>query len=52
MRLIRGTVTVEVIYIFGDASGSWFGDSWTEEDAIGFIFVLYNKEGNGTGSNY
>ena len=29
LRKIIGTVTAEVIYIFGDASGSVFEDSWT-----------------------
>ena len=43
MWLIRGMVSVEVFYIFGDALGSGFGDSWTEEDAVGFRFGVWNK---------
>ena len=35
-----------------DASGSWFGASWTEEDAVGFIFGVCNEEGGRTSSNY
>ena len=52
MRLIRGTVTVEVIHIFGDTSGSGFGASWAEEYAVCFRFGVWNKEGDGTISNY
>ena len=52
LRLIRGTVNVEVIYIFGGASGSGFGDSFTEEYSVGFIFGAWNEEGEGTSSNY
>ena len=52
MRLIRGTVTVEVIYIFGDASGSGFGASWIDEDVIGFRLGVCIEKENHTRSNY
>ena len=35
MRLIQGAVIMEVVYIFGDYSGSGFGLSWTEGISIG-----------------
>ena len=31
---------------------SGFGDSWTEEYAVGFRFGLWNEEGDGTSYNY
>ena len=43
LHLIRGTFTVYVLYIFGDASGSGFGTYWTEEDSVGFRFGVWNK---------
>ena len=52
LRLIRGTVTVEVLYTFGDSSGSGFGASWTYEYTAGLIFGVWNEEGDGKISNY
>ena len=52
LRLIQVTVTVEVLYIFWDASGLGFGDSWKEEYAVSLRFCLWNEEGGGTSSNY
>ena len=52
IRLLIGTVAVDFIYIFGDASGSGFGFSQTEEYTIGFRFGVWNEELNGTSSNY
>ena len=42
----------EVLYIFGDASGSGFGSSWTEGISVGYRFGVWNEEGDGTSSNY
>ena len=35
LRLIRGAAVVEVVYIFGDASGLGFGLSWREGISVG-----------------
>ena len=51
-QIIQGLFAVEFLYIFGDASGSGFGASWLEEDAVGFIFGVWNEEGGGTSYNY
>ena len=45
LRLIQGTFSIEVIYIFGGAPGSGFGASLIEENSIGFIFGVLNEEG-------
>ena len=50
--LMQGTVAVEVLYIFGDKSGSGFGDYCTEEDAVSFRFGVWDEKGDGTSSNY
>ena len=52
MRLIRGTIAVEFLYIFGDASRLGFGDLWTEEDTVEFRFGVWNEEVDVTSSNY
>ena len=52
LRLIRGTVTVEVLFVFGNESRSGFRSYWTEEDYVGFRFSVSNEEGDGTSSNY
>ena len=52
LRLIRGTVTVEVLFVFGNESRSGFRSYWTEEDYVGFRFEVWHEEGNGTSSNY
>ena len=52
LRVIRGATILEVLYIFGDASGSGFGSSWTEGISIGYRFGVCNEEGYGTISNY
>ena len=43
--IILGTVSIGVLYIFGDASVSGFGASWAEEDVVGFRFGVFNEEG-------
>ena len=52
LRLIRGAAIVEVVYIFGDASGSGFRSSWTEGISVGYWFGVWNEEGYGIISNY
>ena len=52
LRLIRVTVSIDVLYIFGDASGSRFGGLLTEEDLVGFGFGVWNEEGGVNNSNY
>ena len=37
-------VSIYLSFDFGDASGSWFGASWTEEGSFGFIFSVWNTE--------
>ena len=43
---------MEVLYIFGDASGSGFGLSWMEGISVGYRFGFWNEGGDGTSSNY
>ena len=43
---------MEAVYVFGDASRSGFGLSWTEVMSIGYRFVVWNEEGDGTSSNH
>ena len=52
MRFIRGAAILEVLYIFGDDSGSGFGLSWKEGIFIEYRFGVWNEEGYGTSSNY
>ena len=52
LRLRLGTVSVEVLYIFGDASRLGFGDLWTEEDSVEFRLGVWNEEVDVTSSNY
>ena len=52
LRPIRCAAIVEVVYIFGDASGSGFGSSCTEGIYFGYRFGVWNEEGDGTSSNY
>ena len=52
LRLIQGAVSIDVLYIFEDASGSGYGTSWKEEYAKGFRFGVLNEEGDDTTSNY
>ena len=49
--VIWGNVSIEVLYTFGGASGSWFGDSWTEEDFDGLRFGVWNEKGDVTSFN-
>ena len=51
LRIIRGAEIVEVVYIFDDASGLWFGSSCTEGISVGYRFGVWNEEGYGTRSN-
>ena len=52
LRLIRGAAIVEVVYIFGDASGLGFGSSLIEGVPFSYRFGVWNQEGYGTSSNY
>ena len=52
LRLIRGSAVLEVGYVFGDASGSGFGSSWTTKGVIAFRFGIWGREGTDTSSNY
>ena len=51
LRFIKGAAILEVLYIFGDASGSGFGSSRREGISVGYRFGLCNEEGYGTSSN-
>ena len=46
-----GDAILEVLYIFGDASGLGFGSSWKEGISVGYRFVVWNEEVNGMSSN-
>ena len=52
LRLIRGASILELLYIFGDASGSGFGSSWNDGFGLGFRFGVWGEEGDGTSSNF
>ena len=52
MHITRGMITVYVVYTLADELGSGLGVSWEEEYAVGFIFVVWNEEGDGTSSNH
>ncbi len=54
LRLIRGVSLLEVLYIFGDASGGGFGSSWTAPDwtSLHFRIGVWAEEGDRTSSNY
>ena len=55
LRLIRGAKTcLEVLYIFGDASGAGFGASWNIPGSsnVGYRYGVWGVEGQDTSSNY
>ena len=52
LSLIQGAAILEVLYIFGDASGLGFGSSWKEGISVCYWFGLWNEEGYVTSSNY
>ena len=52
LNIILGTAIMEVVYIFGDSSGSGFGSSWIEGISVGYWFGVWNEEGDGTIYNY
>jgi hypothetical protein len=54
LRLVRGTAIFEVLYVFGDASGSGFGSSWSEakRKKVSWRFGVWGVEDKGTSSNY
>ena len=54
LRLVRGTAVVEVVYVFGDASGSGFGSSWcgAEEKKTSWRFGVWGAESKDSSSNY
>ena len=56
LRLIRGAKkpALEVLYVFGDASGAGFGASWTmpNSEAVGYRYGIWGREGQDTSSNY
>ena len=52
LRLIRGASILELLYIFGDASGAGFGSSWNDGFGLGFRFGVWGEEGDGTSSNF
>ena len=43
--LIRGASLLELLYIFGDASGTGFGSSWNDSFGLGFRFGVWGKKG-------
>jgi hypothetical protein len=54
LRLVRGkNGTIQVGYVFGDASGEGFGASWTRAllDEIGYRFGIWGSFGEDTSSN-
>jgi hypothetical protein len=54
LRLVRGkNGTIQVGYVFGDASGEGFGASWTRAvlDEIGYRFGIWGAFGEDTSSN-
>ena len=52
LRLIWGDAILEVLYIFGDASGLGFGLSWMEGISVCYRFGVCNEEGYGMRSKY
>ena len=53
MRLVRGSVILEALYIFGDASGLGFGSSWLSGSDIRYRFGVWGSEAkSSTASNY
>ena len=52
LRLVRGCELIEVMYVFGDASGEGFGASWMRKGSIKFRYGVWGVEGEGTSSNY
>ncbi len=54
LRLIRGSLIYQVLYVFGDASGAGFGSSWNDglQAAIKYRFGVWAEEGQDTSSNY
>ena len=54
-RLIRETSICEVVYGFGDASGSGFGSSWTKMNnnmGIHFRIGVWNEVASNRSSNF
>ena len=53
LRLVRGSVILEALYIFGDASGLGFGSSWLSGSDIRYRFGVWGSEAKtSTASNY
>ena len=54
LRLVRGTAIVEVVYVFGDASGAGFGSSWADAKAMktSWRFGVWGVETKDGSSNY
>ena len=52
LRLVRGCGVVEVMYVFGDASGEGFGASWWKSGSTRFRYCVWGEEGENTSSNY
>ena len=54
LRLIRGSLIYQVMYVFGDASGAGFGSSWSNgnQKDIKYRFGVWAEEGQDTSSNY
>ena len=42
---------MDVVYIFGGDCGSGSGLYWTELISVGYRFVVFNEEVDGTSSN-
>ena len=52
LRIIQHATILEVLYIFGDASGLGFGSLCTEVVSIGYQFGVWNGEIYGKIYNY
>ena len=54
LRLIRGSIIYQVVYVFGDASGEGFGSTYIEPTtgAVHFRFGIWGVEGKDTSSNF
>ena len=53
LRLVRGSSILEVLYIFGDASGLGFGSSWlSNKKEVKYRFGVWGMNSDKTTSNY
>ena len=52
LRLVRGRAIHEVLYGFGDASGSGFGSTWEVDGKLHFRLGVWKSDGEGTSSNF